>query len=121
MDAKQGGDGDALDRYICERCEKKLHIDEKTEHDDWHFAKDLQEQDGGAVAPAPVNPAPQSKSGSKKSDANGKEQPPGYGNLSHSSANGSSRLTHQHTNQVIEAARIRARDEVRLLIWDQLT
>jgi len=115
MDLKQGGDGETTEHYICERCDKKVHIDEKTEHDDWHFALGLQEQEGGAVAPAPVNPKPQSPvSASKKAGANGKDQPPGYGNLSYqSSANGSS--THQHTNQVIEAARIRARDEVRYL------
>jgi hypothetical protein len=37
-----------IDQYLCRRCGNTIQLDEKNEHDDWHFAKDLEEQDGAA-------------------------------------------------------------------------
>lgn len=145
MDVKQNGYGADLkngangvdstsNQYICPRCEKTMHADEKYEHDDWHYAKDLQEQDqNGAVAPEPPSQAPppthpvdSKRAGDapmtthpvdSKQDGNGNStQPPGYAPPSYPPpASGASRerAIHHHTNQVIEAGKVRARDEVR--------
>lgn len=41
----QGDDGDGHGAYICDRCNKPIPEDERDEHDDWHFARDLETQD----------------------------------------------------------------------------
>jgi DNA polymerase eta len=41
----QGDDGDAHGAYICGRCDKAIPENEWDEHDDWHFAKDLETRD----------------------------------------------------------------------------
>ena len=38
--------------YICPRCQASVHMYEQDEHDDWHFAKDLQAEER---APGPSN------------------------------------------------------------------
>lgn len=122
---------------------------EKDQHEDWHFAKDLQDQEqNGAVASVPPAQAaprapPRSQQDLKQGSDSEVYQPPDYAPPSHpppraqqqdlkqvgdSKGNqppnhappsypppqdGASRATaRHHTNQVIEAAKIRARDEV---------
>lgn len=41
MDSELSG----IPRFVCPRCSKSMVEDEKEEHDDWHFAKDLASQD----------------------------------------------------------------------------
>lgn len=96
-----------------------MHFDDKDEHEDWHFAKDLQAQEqDGAAAPAPPAQAPaQTQPLNPQPAGDSKfEQPPGYAPPSYPPpTNGASRerTIRHHTNQVIEAAKIRAKDEVR--------
>ena len=111
------------DQYFCPRCEQSMHFNEKDEHDDWHFAKDLETQDQDGAAPSqPPAQAPQSQQLKPQPASDSKsEQPPGYAPPSYPPpshpppANGASRTRaiRHHTNQVIEAAKVRARDEVR--------
>lgn len=113
------------DQYFCPRCEQSMHFNEKDEHDDWHFAKDLEIQDQDSVAPSqPPAQTPQSQQSKPHVATDSKsEQPPGYAPPSYPPpshpppTNGSSRARaiHHHTNQVIEAAKVRARDEVCIL------
>ena len=54
--------------YFCDRCKTSIPAESKDEHEDWHFAKDLQAQDQYLEAPEQV-PAPTAgshASGSKK-------------------------------------------------------
>lgn len=44
-----------LETYICSRCSENIPMDDKTEHDDFHFAQDLQDQHS---SPPPVRPPP---------------------------------------------------------------
>ena len=58
----------AADAYTCSKCQASISIYEQAEHDDWHFAKDLQAEDRivsssthashgiGAVKPKAVKP-----------------------------------------------------------------
>ena len=42
-----------LDTYLCKTCQKPIPKAEEDEHRDWHFAKDLQDEDGRTnIAPA---------------------------------------------------------------------
>jgi Ubiquitin-Binding Zinc Finger len=89
------------DQFFCSRCEKSLPSNEKGGHEDWHLALNLQAQE---------------QAGAGASERPAGDQPPGYAPLSYSqSAYSTTRAmtSHHHTNQVIEAARVRARDEVR--------
>ena len=47
------------DQYTCARCSKRMPDDRRAEHEDWHFAKDLQTQ---MSSPAPAPPRPPSSS-----------------------------------------------------------
>ena len=42
-----------LDTYLCPRCSKNIPIDEKVEHEDFHFAQDLQNQHSSTPAARP--------------------------------------------------------------------
>lgn len=35
----------AIERFVCDRCQKAVSIDEQDEHMDWHFARELQQQE----------------------------------------------------------------------------
>lgn len=107
------------DQYFCSRCDQTIHSGSKDEHEDWHFAMDLQaeDQDRALASERPAPAAPQAQrldltqAGDSKSDQPSEYAPPSYP----PPRNGASRATaiHRHTNQVIEAAKVRARDEVR--------
>ena len=45
--------------YICSRCKRSLSTHEKNEHEDWHFAKDLQFHDSAGVSSPSVQPVPE--------------------------------------------------------------
>lgn len=114
-----------MDRYLCKQCEQKIPSHEKEEHEDWHLAMDLQSQEengGGSgsvarnIAPQPslqTKPPPQDK---KQNGGGNDHQPPAYAPPSQPPpASGASRANiRHHTNKVIEAAALRAKDEVRL-------
>ena len=114
------------DQYLCAQCEQSIPWDEKTEHEDWHFAKDLQEQDGPVVSQPPTHNAsqPQSKAGPQPPDYAPPPGPPpqqaqqaSYAPPSHpppQQGQSRAKAIYNHTNQVIEAAKVRARDEVRV-------
>jgi len=134
FDQKKGGNSTDLkldashegsDQYSCPRCEQTVHLSEKDEHEDWHFAKDLeaQEQDGTTASTRPAQAPPQIQPPDFKQAGDSKgEPPPDYAPPSYPPPqNGASRATatRHHTNQVIEAAKIRARDEVTLLAFSR--
>lgn len=54
-DADAASDADVLgqDKFVCDRCGKALPRDQKEEHDDWHFARALQEDERKPVPPRP--------------------------------------------------------------------
>ena len=110
----------SIQTYVCDRCEQKVSTISKDEHEDWHFAEDLQaqEQDGPSTSqtPAQASKAPQKLDSTHTGGGDMKDQPPQYAPPSHAPPRNriSNRTTthRPHTNQVIEAAKIRARDEV---------
>lgn len=113
LDSTHDASQQSSDQYVCERCDKTMHSQEKDQHDDWHFAKDLQEQETseqhgstGSNLDNPVGPnvGPQAT-----------DQPPSYLPPPYPPAKDVPRraaAVRAHTNQVIMAAEIRARDEV---------
>lgn len=53
-----------LEQYYCPRCNKHMAAEDKAEHEDWHFAKDLQSRDSAAAPVSlrpPAKPAAQQK------------------------------------------------------------
>lgn len=114
-----------MDHYLCKQCEQKVPSHEKEEHEDWHLAMDLQSQEengsgSGSVAQNhPPQPSIQTKPPPQDTKQNGGgngHQPPAYAPPSQPPpASGASRSNiRHHTNKVIEAAALRAKDEVRL-------
>lgn len=128
IDSASKGSQQPVDWHYCPRCDQTIQLDEKDEHEDWHFAKDLQAQEpAGSIAPErPVQASHQAQrldikqAGDGKSDQPPEHPPPSYAPPSYAPpshpppSNGASRATasHHHTNPVIEAATVRARDEV---------
>jgi DNA polymerase eta len=53
-----------ISSYFCTACQKSVDETDKNEHEDWHFAKTLQEQDTQAVT-GPSNSRPPGPQGSK--------------------------------------------------------
>ena len=80
----------SLESYYCNRCSKGMLVTAKGEHEDWHFARDLQAQEHTALENQPisvVSKAANHVSGPKKT------QGPGSANLSaHKVEKGQSRL-----------------------------
>ncbi|KAF2485140.1 hypothetical protein BDY17DRAFT_277386 [Neohortaea acidophila] len=71
----------SIETYLCPRCNLPIPQAEKAEHEDFHFAMDLQEEQDGAAAappvlrvPAPPPPTlpPPSKGGGKSGEKGGK-------------------------------------------------
>lgn len=46
-----------IETYVCNRCNRSLFTHVKNEHEDWHFAKDLQIHNSVDVAPPPMRPS----------------------------------------------------------------
>ena len=105
--------------YVCDSCKETVQTVCKDEHQDWHFAKDLQlQEDDGAHTPngkAHVSSADRKRHLAQPGDLDANE-PPQYAPPAfpptRNQSSGSAPGHRPHTNQVIEAARIRARDEV---------
>ena len=97
------------DEYTCDRCDVTVSWNEKEEHDDWHLANDLQAQEEQET-PGTVQPMVSAKNGtngSTEEDA----RPPSYAPPSQPPPASSRAAAYRHTNQVIEAATVRARTE----------
>ncbi|KIW90056.1 uncharacterized protein Z519_09487 [Cladophialophora bantiana CBS 173.52] len=105
------------DRYFCSRCDQTNASDSKDEHEDWHLAKDLQEQEqcGAIAAASTVHTSVHASQLNVKQTGDGKrDQPPAYAPPSYPpprNAASRTRSIRRHTNQVIEAGKVRARDE----------
>ncbi|KIW10745.1 hypothetical protein PV08_10044 [Exophiala spinifera] len=103
-------------QYVCGQCNETIESDRRDEHEDWHFAKKLEAEE---QVEHPRLSQSQNDSNTRKSDhkqrvAGTRDQPPSYAPPSYSPPHSTARATasiRQHTNQVIEAAQIRARDE----------
>ena len=66
-----------LDSYFCHRCSTTMPLHEKAEHEDFHFAQDLQNQDSSpSPARAPPKPVPPAKSTVSSAKARGRGRPP---------------------------------------------
>ena len=116
--AEKGGPDTGLrtsNKYLCLRCNLQLDWNEKREHEDWHFAKDLQDDEEGWEAPTPQGKTPTGPPSQPSTlGALGSNQavydPPSHPPPSYVST--SATAIHRHTNPVIDAASVRARDEV---------
>ncbi|GAB7351507.1 hypothetical protein MBLNU459_g2150t4 [Dothideomycetes sp. NU459] len=64
-----------VNRHICPRCNASVPVTEQTEHNDWHFAKDLQAEDR-ASSTTPVN---QQVKPSAQHKGKGRGRPPNNG------------------------------------------
>ncbi|KAF2149122.1 hypothetical protein K461DRAFT_297586 [Myriangium duriaei CBS 260.36] len=105
----------------CDRCGEQIPARAKTEHDDWHLAKDLQEQDEpqhtGAASPASVQPSHHPAAQNPKHHVPDKHTtspdfaPPSYAPPSTTSQSTRNNDVYSHSNQVIQAGHVRARDE----------
>ena len=65
--------------YFCSKCNASLPLPSKPEHEDWHFAKELQANDHfipPAATSSKMTAAPQATAGSKKSAAPGAKRGP---------------------------------------------
>lgn len=103
-------------QYLCTRCNQALTQDEQAEHEDWHLAVDLQaqEREGPGVHQPPIQSSqPAKASDYQRADDKKETGLPSYAPPSYPPpAGGASRAkAAHHTNQVIEAAKIRERDE----------
>lgn len=67
--------GPALDCFTCPRCNAAVATTEQAEHDDWHFAKDLQAEDRASSA----TPAHQPAKPSTQHKSKGRGRPPNNG------------------------------------------
>ena len=69
-------DGDphqtSLETYFCSRCSKSMPIDDQAEHEDFHFAQDLQNQHSSPPPPS----KPPDKPPIKESKSKGRGRPP---------------------------------------------
>ena len=65
-----------VERFLCEQCQRSLPIDQRDEHADWHFARDLQREQqitstDTSTPAAQTNSAPKSQRGGR-----GRGRPP---------------------------------------------
>ncbi|KAK4544734.1 hypothetical protein LTR36_003983 [Oleoguttula mirabilis] len=72
--------GSGIDSYLCDRCTKPIPLVDKAEHDDFHFAQSLQ-QEQQASSPGPVRPPPKpvppaKAAGSASAGKRGRGRPP---------------------------------------------
>jgi DNA polymerase eta len=63
-----------LDTYFCSRCSKNIPMDNKIEHEDFHFAQDLQNEHS---SPPPARPPPKPVPPAKSTKPKGRGRPPG--------------------------------------------
>ena len=67
-----------LETYFCPRCSRNLPLNDKAEHEDFHFAQELQNQ-GSSPPPdrPPPKPVPPAKPMTSSTKAKGRGRPPG--------------------------------------------
>ncbi|THW82331.1 hypothetical protein D6D17_09461 [Aureobasidium pullulans] len=109
-------------KHYCPHCEREIDAQTKAEHDDWHFAKDLEEQDNNAVVSqsqsvaAPSYQLPTDSESVVQSDM---KQDPSFTHAQamHQKSGGkqvpgnNTTTSRRHVNAVDEAATLRAKDE----------
>ncbi|THW56720.1 hypothetical protein D6D20_08527 [Aureobasidium pullulans] len=109
-------------KHYCPHCEREIDAQTKAEHDDWHFAKDLDEQDNNAVVSQSQSVAPpsyQSPTDSKSLVQSDMKQDPSFTHAQamHQKSGGkqvpgnNTTTSRRHVNAVDEAATLRAKDE----------
>jgi hypothetical protein len=107
-------------RYICPRCNQEVSSQGKLEHDDKHFAEDLDRAEGAPsqlpIRPPPMSDRKHSSPSPTKSKASWLQPADSY----HYSTTTSSHATKQHhhvphVNAVDRAAHLRAQTEVRTI------
>jgi len=76
--------------YTCERCRKSMIAFGQAEHDDWHFARDLQEADRKTPITVPANGA--SRTPQAQKPPRGRGRPSGSGGHDIKAGKGQSRL-----------------------------
>lgn len=76
--------------FVCQRCKRQLLLDQRDEHDDWHFARELQAQDHRPLSAASDGSHLPAAKGSKSS--RGKARPAGHGTNGKGVEKGQSRL-----------------------------
>lgn len=112
-----------MEKHACSRCNQMIASHEKEEHKDWHFATDLQSQESSGDGIGQTSPA-QSVTQNQPQQSNIKQKggsvghhPPAYAPPPYlpTTSWASGTVSRRHTNSVIEAAELRARDEVRFL------
>jgi hypothetical protein len=104
-------------QYICPRCNQEIISSNKSEHDDWHFAEDLDRAEG---APSSPSIHPPTMSDRKHSSPSPTKQKPSWiqpVDSHHQSATNSAHATKRnhhvpHVNAVDKAANLRAQTEV---------
>ena len=115
-----------MDQYQCKRCEQSIALTNKEEHDDWHFATDLADEDGTrnsthAQSSADVFPMDSAQKDMSHKAAQNRYSPPAYLPPSSQtkqpmpSKSTNARSIRHYVNVVDRAAELRARDEVRTL------
>ncbi|THV83024.1 hypothetical protein D6D29_04197 [Aureobasidium pullulans] len=111
-----------MNKHYCPRCEREIDAQTKVEHDDWHFAKDLEEQDNSAVVsqsqlvvPPSYQPTMDSKpfvQSDMKQDASFTHAKATHQRSGGKQVIGNNATTsRRHVNAVDEAATLRAKDE----------
>jgi len=114
-----------MDQYQCKRCNQSIALSEKAEHDDWHFAQDLADEDGTRDSvPTPSNTITLSTASTQKNTTQTQYAPPNYAPPPYPAKNTPSAMPSRPTNAqtirryvnvVDRAAEWRARDEVRII------
>ena len=108
---KSHGKEAAVDWFYCSRCDKTLLQDEKTEHDDWHMAQELQAEDQAASEASQRPPAYAAPAGPPRMTTTTNvfvTFPSGYTGAE----SFDHRQTNHHRNVLTAASDVRARDEV---------
>ncbi|KAB8754780.1 hypothetical protein FH972_026568 [Carpinus fangiana] len=87
--AEQNETQTVLEKYFCKRCNKSLDLDQRAEHEDWHFAKDMQDEEQAATTAAQQSqPTPRTVQNQKP--GRGRGRPPGGGGSSKGGEKGQS-------------------------------
>lgn len=70
---------DLAEQYTCSRCSISLPVADQGEHDDWHFAKDLQAEDRTSIAVGAPPPRGKPEATQHRGRGRGRGRPPGSG------------------------------------------
>lgn len=80
--------------FTCDRCQKKLLLDQQEEHGDWHFARELQQEEQQQRVASATQERSQQREVPRAKPMRGRGRPPGSGHMSSrgSAEKGQSRL-----------------------------